>query len=220
MGPGLPERIREGILDLLYPRLTCPVCGCFGEGLCPECGSRLRKTQTPEAESGADECRIGASLYHHDEVTTKLINRYKLKSGFNALHVMERSLTEDYRTYIASFDMVTFAPSSRASLKRLGFDHGFLLAKAVSRRSGVPLRPLFSPPEMEQKQLDREERKENVRTITFLECVVVKGKVPAVKGKRVLIVDDVLTTGSTVDFCSELIRREGGEAEHLTFSQV
>lgn len=116
--------------------------------------------------------------------------------------------------------MVSFAPSSKASLKRLGYDHGYLLAKAIAMRSGVPLKPLFSPPEMEQKQLDKEERKENVKTIVFLESVMEKGKVPALEGKRVLIVDDVLTTGSTIDFCSELVRREGGEPEYLTFSQV
>lgn len=220
MGPGLSERIKEGVLDLFYPRLTCPVCGCFGEGLCPECGSRLRKTQGMEEASGADERRIGVSLYLHDEVTTKLINRYKLKSGFNALDVMEKSLTREYLQYIATFDMVSFAPSSKPSLKRLGFDHGCLLAKAIARRSGIPLVPLFSPPQVEQKQLDREERKENVKTITFLESVVENGNVPLLKGKRVLIVDDVLTTGSTLDFCSELICREGGMTEYLTFSQV
>ena len=170
--------------------------------------------------SDADESRIGVSMYLHDEVTTKLINRYKLKSGFNALDVMEKSLTREYLEYIATFDLVSFAPSSKASLKRLGFDHGCLLAKAIARRSGVPLIPLFSPPETEQKQLDREERKENVKTITFLQSVVEKGKVPVLEGKRVLIVDDVLTTGSTIDFCSELVRREGGEPEYLTFSQV
>lgn len=220
MGPGLSERIKEGVLDLFYPRLTCQVCGCFGEGLCPECGSRLRKAKGSEEATGVDESRPGVSLYLHDEVTTKLINRYKLKSGFNALDVLEKSLTREYLQHIATFDMVSFAPSSKVSLKRLGFDHGCLLAKAIARRTGVPLMPLFSPPELEQKQLDREERKGNARTIAFLDSVVENGKVPALQGKRVLIVDDVLTTGSTLDFCSALVRREGGEPEYLTFSQV
>lgn len=173
-----------------------------------------------EAECGVDERGTGFSLYLHGDVTTKLINRYKLKSSFNALDVMVASLAESSLEYIRTFDMVSFSPSSKASLKRLRFDHGYLLAKKISKRSGIPLIMLFTPPEKEQKHLDREERKENVRTITFLEKVAVNGRVPALKGKRILLVDDVLTTGNTVEYCMELIRYEGGISEYLTFSRV
>lgn len=219
MGPGIPERLGRGILDLFYPRLTCPVCGNFGEGLCPECQGRLRTGDSID-EDDVDARRAGFSLYLHNEVTTKMINSYKQKSSFNALDVMAESLTDACLGYIRTFDWISFSPSSKASLKRLRFDHGYLLAKAISGRSGVPLIRLFTPPDQEQKKLDREERKENVRTIGFLEDVVVGGRVPALKGKRVLLVDDVLTTGNTVEYCMELIRYEGGVSAYLTFSRV
>lgn len=220
MGPGIFERLGRGVLDLFYPRLACPVCGNFGEGLCPDCQGRLRKADTVEAECGVDERDTGFSLYLHGDVTTKMINRYKLKSSFNALDVMAGSLTESYLEYIRTFDMVSFSPSSEASLKRLRFDHGYLLAKEISKRAGLPLVRLFEPPAKEQKRLDREERRENVRTITFLKQVTVNGHVPLLKGKRILLVDDVLTTGNTVEYCMELIRHEGGVSAYLTFSRI
>lgn len=220
MGPGIPERLGRCVLDLFYPRLICPVCRNFGEGLCPECQSRLRTVDRMEENDDVDERCSGFSLYLHCEVTTKMINKYKLKSSFNVLDVMAGSMTQNYLAYIRTFDLVSFSPSSKASLKRLRFDHGYLLAKAISKRSGIPMVMLFTPPAQEQKHLDREERKENVRTIRFLEEVTVDGRVPALKGKRILIVDDVLTTGNTVEHCMALIRYEGGFSGYLTFSRV
>jgi predicted amidophosphoribosyltransferase len=213
MGPGLSERIRKGLLDLFYPRLTCPVCGCFGEGLCPECEYRLAKPGWISMGCGEVDYNRGFSLYGNNEVMSKLINTYKSKGSFNAFEMIMSCLTEEHLDYIRTFDWITFAPSSESSISRLGFDHGYLIARRISELAGVPVLRLYTAASKEQKQLDREERRENVKSIGL---DLNKDKQLKLRDKRILIVDDIMTTGNTLQVCRERIQGHACEVECMS----
>jgi ComF family protein len=103
------------------------------------------------------------------------------------------------------FDLVTFVPMSRRDRRERGFNQAELLARAVARCIGCPVRRVLAktvrtPP---QGRLSAAARKRNLRgAFRPLRC----------EQGRVLLVDDICTTGSTVEECAQALRRGGSQS--------
>ena len=199
--------------NFFFPCLTCPVCKEYGEGLCLTC----RKGFVRYDREALAEKEMGLSIYRYQNEVIAVISGYKKKSQFFAMETMVELVLDLYLEEIAKFDLISFAPSSKASIKKLGFDHGELLAKKIAKGAKLKCRGLFHPPPKEQKVLDKEERGLNAKGISFKE---IKGKRNSLQGLKVLIIDDVYTTGSTLKRCMELIVLNGGEPKYLTISRL
>lgn len=204
-------RALSRIADFFYPILRCPVCLTFHEGLCITCrASFLLYDQCVLSESES-----GISMYRHQESVKILISNYKKKMIFSAGDLMATLITEKLSAEEERFDFITFAPSSKSSLKKLGFDHGAYLAKRIGRQLDIPIRALFRPSDKEQKVLERDERCENAKKISLL-----SENMDGLKGKSGVLVDDVYTTGSTVTACLALMKMRGIEGKYITFSRI
>lgn len=109
------------------------------------------------------------------------------------------------------FDLILPVPLHRRRLRERGFNQAELLARRCARAwglrvsGGVLVRVRFTHP---QTELDREERRRNVREAFRLRRPAV------VRGRRILLVDDVLTTGATAQECARVLR--GGGAQVVT----
>ena len=203
-----------GILSgFFFPNLTCPVCKTYSEGLCITC----RKGFIRYDREALTELEEGVSIYRYQNEVISLISGYKKKSQFFAMETMVELTLELYREDIAKFGLVSFAPSSKSSIKKLGFDHGELLAKKIAAGANLKCRGLFLPPSKEQKVLDKEERALNAMGISLKK---IKDERKDIQGLKVLIIDDVYTTGSTLKRCMELITSRGGEPKYLTISRL
>jgi len=104
-----------------------------------------------------------------------------------------------------TIDVVTYVPMSRSDRRKRGFNQAHLLAQGIGRRIGIPARRLLlkvrkTPP---QAALPASERRENLRDAFRL--------IRSGKG-RVLLVDDIYTTGSTVEECAHTLKSGGYEA--------
>jgi len=104
-----------------------------------------------------------------------------------------------------TIDVVTYVPMSRSDRRKRGFNQAHLLAQGIGRRIGIPTRRLLlkvrkTPP---QAALPASERRENLRDAFRL--------IRSGKG-RVLLVDDIYTTGSTVEECAHTLKSGGYEA--------
>lgn len=205
------NKLLKVFLNLLYPKVVCPICREIHEGICMDCRISLKSYD----ECGLHEEGRGVSMFHHKEQSKTLISNFKKKMMFSAGDVMAELIFERYGDELKNFDVITFAPSSKESRKKLGFDHGRYLACVLSQKTGVPVVPFFTASDKEQKLLDREERAENAKKIRLR-----KGKILAVKGKKAVLIDDVYTTGSTVHRCIELLEELGMECRYLTFSRL
>ncbi len=203
MGKRLHVRILSSILDTLYPRLRCPVCGEYYDGLCPVC----RLTIVPEEKAGILHCS------RYEGSAKALVSSFKSRGSFNAAREIAAIIHDSHSEYIRGFDLVTWAPSSGLSRKRLGFDHGEVLARNVAALAGSDCRRLFSAPAFEQKGLERTERQENALSIG-----IIKGRIDLIRGRKILVIDDVATTGSTLRICSERITDAGGIAGAIAFA--
>jgi len=101
-------------------------------------------------------------------------------------------------------DLITYVPMSRRAVRRRGFNQARLLALGVGHMTGIPVRGLLlkNRDTVAQAILSAYKRKANLRGAF---TVVKSGE------ERILLIDDIYTTGSTVEECSHVLRTSGYE---------
>jgi ComF family protein len=105
-------------------------------------------------------------------------------------------------------DLIIPVPLHPKRLRWRGFNQSALLARQISRMYGIPMDPFVLRREHEtapQTQLVEDERRRNVRGAFALH------RDRSVDGKSILLVDDVYTSGATVNECSRVLRRSGAK---------
>ncbi|PTQ53534.1 MAG: ComF operon protein A, DNA transporter ATPase [Hydrogenibacillus schlegelii] len=182
------------------PGPTLPSPGA-GDGLCADC-RRWRA-----------DARLGGALALNRSAVTltatvrELLHRYKYGRELGLFRPLSRLLILAYLHHFAhdSFDAVTFVPMPPARERARGFNPAEALARALGRASGLPVRALLVRPDDGKRQasLGRAARLERAETLYASRD---DGRPP---GTRVLLVDDVYTTGSTLHACAAALRRAG-----------
>ena len=229
------KKFAENLRDTLFPKdITCDICGAeifdgghfckncaptvtFNNGsTCPVCG---RKTARPEicmeCKADAPKFRRGISVFVYSGGAAKLI--LKFKNGGSYLKDYLGALVADKAKTLPHCDCVTFVPVTKKRRRERGYNQGELLAEVISKKLGIPVvRPLIKKRDTpEQKALGKKERLDNLRA-----CFEICDR-QSVKGKTVLLADDVLTTGATADeVCRELLIAGAKEIYFATVASV
>ena len=201
---------RIGILadKLVYPDTgACVYCNREGlvveDGLCPDCRKKEEAQRRPSALAyhGALVCY---APFFYAGVVQDLILRYKFKNARWMASYMAKKMWDSLKD-LAEFDVITCVPLHKKRRKWRGYNQARLLAEEISRLSGKPYREmLFRQRNTKQQSLlSAAERLENVKDA----FVPILGA--DVGGKRVLLVDDVTTTGSTLLACNAALKKLG-----------
>ena len=201
------------LMELLFPP-KCVLCRKLlknGEtDLCRECRSDApeypnRKIKLPFLDSFA------AVWYYEGNVRSSLL-RYKFHNArVYSLSYGRILAMKLLREYPEGFDILTWVPVSRLRKLRRGYDQVELLAKAVGAELGlspVPTLKKIRNNRPQSRMKDPAARKANVLgAYRVLETA-------DVKGKRVLLLDDILTTGATAGECARMLRMAGAKEVH------
>ena len=207
------------LLDLVFPR-TCAGCGQEGGYLCDECEADAPRLEPPQcrvcsAPSRASLCAWCQSAnqpfngitapYRWTGIVQELV--YSLK--YRNVRASAPRLAELMSAHLADrsicADIVAPVPLHPSRERDRGYNQSELLAREVSRSTGIPMdaellaRSRNTPPQV--TMTSPEERRRNV--VGAFECV------GDVAGKRVLLIDDVVTSGATVAECSAQLRNAG-----------
>ena len=213
-------KLLQILLDLLYPP-KCPFCGTLLErgenGICVLCEKSLPWTN---GESKPVEgCDICLSPVWYTGGVPNAIHRYKFNGGrthaqlFGAL--MAQCLSSHWRQHV---DLVTWVPLATKRLRERGYDQAELLARRVAKLSGLPVVPTLVKVRHTKTQSHLEgtvERAANVlgayQLLAGLELA----------NRRVLLIDDVATTGATLSQCAACLRKAGAQSvAALTFARA
>lgn len=227
------QKVINAITDIIYPR-ACPICGkaapvvdgerlqvcvpCqeklryIGESYCLQCGKELRRAD----EQYCYDCgkikhhyEQGAAAFVYTEGIKQSIYRYKYKGRREYARWYGRVLADRCGARIRMWnpDVIVPVPLHREKLKKRGYNQAELVANELGKRLGIPVdgdylvrRHNTAP----MKELTSNERLKNLKNAFIITN-------NDVKYNKILIVDDIYTTGATVDACADVLKEYGAK---------
>ena len=233
--------LSRAALDLALPPL-CAACRepVEGEGLCPACWSKLSFITRPycerlgipfvydpgpgilsmEAIADPPAYNRARAAVRFDEISRALVHALKYSDRLDLTPMMGRWIAQAGRELLAEADALIAVPLHWRRLWARRFNQSALLAAAISAASGVPVAAAALKrvkATAQQVGLTRSERAANVQGAFR---VPEDGK-PAVVGRRLVLVDDVLTSGATIEACARALLRAGAaNVDVLIFARV
>lgn len=226
-GVTFSKLILEGIIDNLFPSI-CPLCENRSSNrfypFCTDCWTKIEpfnghrcsvcSIPLPETSSICGDCiknrpYFDTSIVYgfYNGVLKEVIAHLKY-SGIRSLAKPISDLL--LQLPIPESDLVIPVPPDRKRLKARGFNHTSLIAKELSGKLSIPLelnglvKISSTPPQI---SLSREERLKNLRKAFRA--------VKNFSGKRILLIDDVITTGTTASECARALLRAGARKVNL-----
>ncbi len=226
---GIAGRVYSRAIRILYPQ-RCPICTSVlpgGRLICPSCEKQLPLIREPFCrkcgramkdirQEYCEECQLHAHIFDRGQCCFSYEKQMRIS--------LMRMKFENHREYIPFYACSMYAsgkgflarcgaeqlipiPCSPRRVKERGFDQCFLLTRELSRLSGIPqekdnlIRVKATSP---QKGLDRHSRAENVKNAFAV-------KRPENLAKKVVLVDDIYTTGATMDEAARCLKEAGVE---------
>ena len=199
--------LKSRILDFFFPP-RCAFCGAILDedgGVCERCRKMLPRTL--DIERTCDFVHAYTAPYYYEEPVRQGVLAYKFANASARGKVFGRRIGEDIlRRGIDDFDVISWIPLSAKRKRRRGYDQAKLLAEAAAEVLGVPAVPLLrkvrdTPP---QSHIHTAE----ARRANISGCYVVRSA-DDVRGKHILLIDDVITTGSTLSECARMLLTAG-----------
>jgi ComF family protein len=186
-----------------------PYCACCGLPFGVEAGPDLLCGECLARPRAFDRAR---AVLRYDEASRGPILAFKHADRTDAAPAFARWIVPAIGPLLAEADLIVPVPLHRWRLWRRRYNQAALLAQWLGRHAGKPVRPdllLRRRATPSQGHLGRAERARNVAGA----FAVAPRHRAAIAGRRVLLVDDVLTTGATVEACARALRRAG--ASHV-----
>ena len=190
-------KIWESFLDLLYPP-KCPFCGKVQEtrGICPACRKALPWTEGDQGLKTLPGGTICAAPLWYEDLAREGLLRFKFQGAAAAAEPLGELIAQcAAERFSGAFDVVTWVPVSRRRLRKRGYDQARLLAESACRDN--PAQPGLS---------EAAARRANVLG------VYEAAETEKLRGRRVLLVDDICTTGATLAECARTLRAAGAES--------
>lgn len=175
-------------------KFTCPVCGrrTFKDEICITCKAK------------APNYKKGVSVFVYDDGATALM--HKFKNGCAYIKDYYIPLLAEKCKSLPDCDVILYVPMTKSAIRKRGYNQAKLLAEGIGKILDVPVYHdvLIKIRETdEQKSLSHKEREENLKG-----CFKVENA-QKIRDKNVLIIDDVLTTGATIQtLCEKLLKRK------------
>lgn len=219
-------RLAEKVLDLIYPsNIYCiyckrPIDKRYPYSICPVCMRMIRWTSATNEDSmglRASEYKAEYTCAGYGLVEKALIHDLKYNDKSYLASYFGELMYERIKEEQISVQAIVPVPMYKKKERRRGYNQASLLAGEVSKRMGVPFYPDIlirikdTPP---MSKLNRMMRKENVKDV-----FIVSNWVQNIYDKEILLIDDVITTGSTAEACSVALKKAGARQVYvLAFS--
>lgn len=213
-------RILQWLLDLLYPP-KCLLCQRLLErgqrDFCPKClknGSEYPFGQAnppPKSKNHAPFLDSFTAVWYYESDVRKALHRFKFGGDAYMAEGFGRMLAKRIQPESIEFDVLTWVPVSAQRRRKRGYDQSELLAIAVGKELGTkPVRLLNKIRNNRPQSTLRsaEARKANVLGAYRI------AEQGSLQGKRILLIDDIYTTGATSGECARVLKTAGAAEVH------
>ena len=211
------------IADFFLPShcMCCKSAVEKGSLICKECDKLLERTEKNlcvKCGLNKKKCACAGFVYHFSRITAPFYNKgvaqnglYKMKfSGAKELscfygHAMSERVKRDF--YDINFSKITYVPTGAIRELKRGYDQSRLLAESISKEMGIELedsilrRTIFSRTQHKRKGI-------HIRFSNAYRNYYHRGKI---NGGNILLVDDIKTTGASLDACSRQLLLAGAD---------
>lgn len=212
--------VLERLLSLVAPH-ECLICQAEGSLLCRTCQldacpplpERCYKCFTLSPDSKVcPKCRCKSKLRyvwvrtHYEGAAKDLIHAFKFERAQSAARPLAE-LTVEALPFLPADFIVSCVPTATSRRRQRGYDHAELLAKEIARLTGRRFLPLLS----RHGQTRQVGAKRATRTTQLSQAYWVKSLLLA-KGRNILLVDDITTTGATIEAAAEVLKKAGAKS--------
>lgn len=206
----------EAILPLTVDKLMCYDCQkdypFIQEPLCPKCGKQVITEDTL-----CDDCKItthfyekGIALYPYEGTIKETMYRFKYGGRKKYAQLFGQMLAKQLQNtnFPSKIDLIVPVPISKERIRQRGYNQAEEIAKYVSKYIGIPynkdilIRTTHTKP---QSSFSPMQRRKNIKSA--FKCT---GTLP-LETKVILIIDDIYTTGSTIDECAKTLKKSGAQ---------
>lgn len=214
-------KLKNNILEGVFPSdYTCILCDKeIPDGdICPSCkkqdifntGNRCKVCDMVIKEGNVicDHCKSHPKSFEkaycalkYNDATKSSILKFKNDSAKYLAPKFAKLMFDCLQKENVDFDIILPVPSHEKSVKKRGYNPALLLAEELGKLTEKPVYEVLTKNVQTQNQkfLNFQQRQTN------LENSITLSDLKVIKGKRVLIVDDILTTGATVNACAKLL---------------
>lgn len=230
------RKAARGLLNMLYPP-TCPLCERLlpmfsgdadtdeSGGICPECAKSLQpvgdihclkcgKELSDEKQQYCYDCKRlrhefeqGAAAFVYSDAVKRSVYRFKYKGQREYAKWYGKMLALHCKRQIGLWqpEVIVPVPLHKSRYRKRGYNQAALMARELGGRLGIPVREDYlmrirnTAP---MKQLSENGRAKNLENAFFISD-------NSVKYKKVMLVDDIYTTGATMDACARALKLHG-----------
>ncbi len=209
----------NAFIDLVFPA-KCTFCGCMDDvdsttNICKKCNIKLPyykeeyrqfKGNKRQQHRGFRKFEEVYCLFEYSGAVKKTFVEYKFRGDvtvYKSFAVLMHGMLEYENAYM-DIDFITSVPLSGKKFAQRGYNQSGLLAKRISKLSDIPYKEVLARPMQGQTQ----------SKLTEEERLGIKDRFVAIneekiQGNNILVIDDILTTGSTLDEVSNLLLDKG-----------
>lgn len=201
----------SNLLDLMFPP-RCAFCRRIlktrEKGMCSKCKETLCRTENGGAQSGEFFTTCVSPLYYEKEVRSSIL-RFKFNDAKGYAKLYGELISDCIRENLTGrYDIITWVPLSAKRLKKRGYDQAMLIAMSAALcLSDVAVELLVKHTDVPAQSGvgGLAYRKANISGVYS----VVDEEL--VRGKRILLIDDIITTGATLSECAKTLKYSGAE---------
>ena len=215
------RRLQNEVIDFFFPR-SCIECGKVGDFICPQCSGKLPRPIPPLCprcgkpeptgtfchecwgkRNGLDSMR---SVFIFDGTVRKAVHLLKYYNLHSISECLGSYMAEYYQNNGLSGDILVPVPLHESRIKERGYNQSLMLAAAISSRVDIPVeaeaitRIRNNRPQARTGSV--EERRKNMEN-------AFNHTGNAVNGLDVIVVDDVCTSGATLEACASVLKAAG-----------
>lgn len=188
----------------------CIVCNAYSledEYLCRSCLSKIKYCKNSFDINESSKIFHCYSAAYYKDVVSELVIRLKYKNDFRAGEALSSLMVAAIANEVNNFDFITFVPLSSKTKKSRGYNQSEYLAKTISKILKIPCRSCL---------IKIKDTKDQIGLDGLMRWANLKGcyrgiHIDIVKNKKILLVDDVVTTGATAFYCARELINMGAE---------